>query len=119
VLPLAEYQRRRATLQQPVHSVERQLNQLEVDARRQLDLAGLARSVEVFRQRLRSGLEHATFEQKRQLVELLIDRVVVTNDDVEIRYAIPTAPASEHVRFCHLRTDYFDPFMRVESADAT
>jgi hypothetical protein len=33
---------------------------------------------------------------------------VVTDDHVEIRYVIPTAPASEHVRFCHLRTDYFE-----------
>ncbi|MGI8948368.1 MAG: hypothetical protein ACR2FV_10440, partial [Ornithinimicrobium sp.] len=42
-----------------------------------------------------------------QLAELLIDRVVVTDGDVEIRYVIPTTPESEKVRFCHLRTDYF------------
>ncbi|MDP9382246.1 MAG: hypothetical protein M3Q29_19310, partial [Chloroflexota bacterium] len=41
------------------------------------------------------------------LVELLIDRVIVTDGDVEIRYVLPTSPGSEHVRFCHLRTDYF------------
>jgi hypothetical protein len=39
-------------------------------------------------------------------VELLIDRVIVTDEEVEIRYVIPTDPSSEHVRFCHLRTDY-------------
>jgi hypothetical protein len=38
---------------------------------------------------------------------LLVDRVVVTDDDVEIRYVVPTTPESEKVRFCHLRTDYF------------
>ena len=59
-------------------------------------------------QRVQAGLAQAAFEQKRHLVELLIDRVVVTDGDVEIRYVIPTTPASEHVRFCHLRTDYFD-----------
>ena len=53
-----------------------------------------------------SGLEQATFEQKRQLVELLIDRVVVTMEEVEIRYVIPTSPNSEQIRFCHLLTDY-------------
>jgi hypothetical protein len=37
-------------------------------------------------------LAEATFEQKRQLVELLIDRVIVTMDEVEIRYVIPTSP---------------------------
>jgi hypothetical protein len=44
-----------------------------------------------------------------------VDRVVVTNDDVEFRYVIPTTAASEHVRFCHLRADYFlgtaEPFV--------
>jgi site-specific DNA recombinase len=118
VIPLAEYQRRRATLEQQVQAVERQHNQLQADAQRQQDLAGLTQSVEAFCQRLQSGLDHATFEQKRQLVELLIDRVVVTNDDVEIRYVIPTTPASEHVRFCHLRTDYFHTLVGVIPADA-
>src|SRR3954471_2358931 len=47
-------------------------------------------------------------QQRRQLVLLLIDRVVVTDAEVEIRYVLPTSPDSEHVRFCHLRKDYFD-----------
>ena len=54
----------------------------------------------------------ATFEQKRQLIELLIDRVVVTGEEVEIRYAIPTSSKGETFRFCHLRLDYFhDPMI--------
>jgi site-specific DNA recombinase len=56
---------------------------------------------------LRVGLDQASFEQRRQLVELLIDRVVVTDGQVEIRYVIPTTPGSTQTRFCHLRTDYF------------
>jgi hypothetical protein len=39
-------------------------------------------------------------------VELLIDRVIVTDGEVEIRYVMPTNRASEQVRFCHLRLDY-------------
>jgi hypothetical protein len=38
----------------------------------------------------------------------LIDRVVVTDGHVEIRYVIPTTSSSTKTRFCHLRTDYFD-----------
>jgi len=53
------------------------------------------------------GLGQADFEQRRQLVELLIDRVVVTDGQVEIRYVIPTTTSSTKTRFCHLRTDYF------------
>jgi site-specific DNA recombinase len=51
-------------------------------------------------------LEHATFTQRRQLVELLIDRVVVTENEVEIRYVVPTRSEGSHIPFCHLRTNY-------------
>ena len=60
-------------------------------------------SVEAFCRRVQAGLADASFEQKRQLVELLIDRVIVANGDVEIRYVLPTSPSSESIRFCHLR----------------
>jgi site-specific DNA recombinase len=107
VIPLAEYQRRRQDLEQRSLALQNQAQQLANQADQQKELAGLVANVEDFCQRVRAGLETATFEQKRQLVELLIDRVVVTDGNVEIRYAIPTSPNSEHVRFCHLRTDYF------------
>jgi site-specific DNA recombinase len=67
----------------------------------------MVQSIEAFCQRVQQGLTEATFEQKRQLIELLIDRVIVTNEEVEIRYVIPTSPISEHLRFCQLRLDYF------------
>ena len=72
------------------------------------EVSGIARSVAAICERLRAGLERATFEQRRQLVELLIDRVVVTDGAVEIRYVIPTTEGSTHTRFCQLRTDYLD-----------
>ena len=56
------------------------------------------------------GRADATFEQKRRLVELLIDRVIVTDGEVEIRYVVPTSPDGPHQPFCHLRTDYLDGF---------
>jgi site-specific DNA recombinase len=69
-----------------------------------MELAGIVGSMEDFCERARGRLADATFEQRRKLVELLIDRVIVTDDVVEIRYVIPTSPESEHVRFCHLRS---------------
>jgi hypothetical protein len=32
---------------------------------------------------------------------------VVTGEEVEIRYVIPTSPKGEAIPFCHLRLDYF------------
>jgi site-specific DNA recombinase len=110
VMALPEYQRRRQELEQKLQALRTQADQLLMQVDRQKELAGIQDSVAAFCQRVQAGLEQATFEQKRQLVELLIDRVLVTNGEVEIRYVIPTTPSSEHVRFCHLRSDYFrDP----------
>jgi site-specific DNA recombinase len=98
---LDEYQCRRRELEQ-------QAQQLSAQADHKSKLTGLIDSVEDFRRRVQLGLSQATFEQKRQLLELLVDRVVVTHEEVEIRYVIPTSPKSEKIRFCQLRSDYFD-----------
>jgi site-specific DNA recombinase len=54
----------------------------------------MVHSIAAFCQRVQAGLAQATFAQQRTLVELLIDRVLVADGDVEIRYAIPTHPGS-------------------------
>ena len=106
VVPLAEYQRRRSELERRRQELEQQAGHLEAQADRQNELATLANAAGAFCERVRQGLAGATFEQKRALVELLIDRVIVTDGEVEIRYVMPTARSSEQVRFCHLRLDY-------------
>jgi hypothetical protein len=79
-----------------------------------MELASLTSSISEFCQRISRGLSQATFDEMRQLVELLIDRVVVTMEEVEIRYVIPTSPTSEQIRFCHLLTGYFRPLSRTD-----
>src|SRR5215208_3813592 len=106
VIPLAEYHRRRKDLEQREEALAAQERQLQAQAHQRMALAGVACSIEDFCERVRGGLAEATFEQRRKLVELLIDRVIVTDEEVEIRYVIPTDPSSEQVRFCHLRSDY-------------
>jgi site-specific DNA recombinase len=118
IIPLAEYQRRRRSLEEKIQAVETQITQLEAQADRQAELAGLLISIEAFCRRVQAGLHRATFQQRRHLIELLIDRVVVTGDEVEIRYVMPTHPRSEHVRFCQLRKDYFNNVVeRLDLAD--
>jgi site-specific DNA recombinase len=106
IISLAEYQRRRKDLEQREEALASQERQLRAQSRQRMQLAGVADSIEDFCERVRGGLADATFEQRRKLVELLIERVIVTGEEVEIRYVIPTDPSSEQVRFCHLRSDY-------------
>lgn len=71
-----------------------------------MDLRALVSSLADFAERVARGLEQASFAQRRTLVELLIDHVVVTDEEVEIRYVFPTTPAGERLPFCQLRLDY-------------
>jgi hypothetical protein len=66
----------------------------------------LADPTEEFCRRVRDGLASADFDRKRALLELLVDRVIVTDGEVEIRYALPTGPKGEREPFCRLRMDY-------------
>jgi site-specific DNA recombinase len=108
IIPLPEYQRRRRELEQKSEALAAQAKELEAQIDRQAELVQLGSSIEEFCRRIQRGLACATFEQKRTMIELLIDRVVVTDGEIEIRYVVPTHPGSEKVRFCHLRKDYFD-----------
>ena len=108
VLELAEFERKRKELEGRTDALLAQERQLEASARERTELAGIADSIERFCEQVRAGLAEATFEQKRRLVELLIDRVIVTDEEVEIRYVVPTSPEGPHQPFCHLRTDYLE-----------
>ena len=108
VLVLPELERKRKELGGRSESLLAQKRQLESSANERIELAKIADSIEQFCKQVKEGLSNATFEQKRALVELLIDQVLLTNEEVEIRYVIPTSPEGPHLPFCHLRTDYLD-----------
>src|SRR4029453_8153956 len=113
VIDLDAFQRQDQTLAQQEADLLAREREGAAQGERLAGLSAIARSMTAVLEQLRVGLGQAGFEQRRQLVQLLIDRVVVTDGQVEIRYVIPTTPGSTKTRFCHLRTDYFD----VEAAD--
>src|SRR6266849_3600411 len=108
VIGREECERKRHELAQTQQSVSQQLRYIEAQAQQQVDVLALAQGIDAFCHRLGPTLDHLTFTQRRQLVELLIDRVIVNDGQVEIRYVVPTGPKGETVPFCHLRLDYFD-----------
>lgn len=109
-----EFERKRHELAQTLSGLEQQRRQLDAQAQKQIDLAALSVNVQDFCQRIQPTLAHLNFAQRRQLVELLIDRVIVDDEQVEIRYVIPTNPKGEISRFCHLRKDYFNVVRNAE-----
>ncbi|SRR6266508_2718594 len=108
VINLDTFQRQDRTLGQQETDLLAREREVAAQGERLAEVNGIAQSMTQVLQQLRVGLGQAGFEQRRQLVELLIDRVLVTDGQVEIRYVIPTTDHSTKTRFCHLRTDYFD-----------
>ena len=106
VIGLAELERKRKELDRRHATLTAQQRQLDAAAEQRLELQAVADGIEAFCQTIRAGLATATFEQRRQLVDLLIDRVIVTDDQVEIRYVLPTSPGGPHRPFCQLRKDH-------------
>jgi site-specific DNA recombinase len=108
VIELAELERKREDLDRRHTTLTAQQRQLDAAAEQRLELQSVAGGIEAFCQTIRTGLATATFTQRRQLAELLIDRVIVTDGDVEIRYVLPTSPDGPHRPFCQLRKDHLD-----------
>ena len=92
VVPLAEYRRRRGDLEARGSALAEQEARLAGESERLDEVLGLAATLESFCERVSAGLEGATFDQRRQLVELLVDRVVVTGR----RGRDPLRAADEH-----------------------
>jgi site-specific DNA recombinase len=108
VIGLDELQRKRQELDRRHATLLAQQRQLEAAAGQRLELQAVADGIERFCHTVRAGLATATFAQRRQLAELLIDRVIVTNSEVEIRYVLPTSPDGPRRPFCQLRKDHLD-----------
>jgi site-specific DNA recombinase len=113
VIDLGAFQRQDGALAGQQADLLAREREVAAQGARLVQVSAIAHSMTQVLEQLRVGLGQAGFEQRRQLVELLIDRVVVTDSQVEIRYVIPTTDHSTKTRFCHLRTDYF----QVEPAD--
>jgi site-specific DNA recombinase len=99
VVGLAELERKRQELDRRRATLATQQRQLHAIAEQRLELRAIADGIQAFCQTVRAGLATASFAQRRLLVELLIDRVVVTDDTVEIRYVLPTSPDGPHPPF--------------------
>jgi site-specific DNA recombinase len=89
VLTLEELKVRRAGLQERVGLLAQQERELRLQHQQQVRLAELSANVEELCQTVGAGLQTLDFAGRRKIIELLVDRVILSHDDVEIRYAMP------------------------------
>jgi site-specific DNA recombinase len=89
VLSLEELRERRQRAEARQRSLQHEERELEAVGVQETQLAELAGQLEQVRVTIAQGLQTMTFAQKRAIVELLIDRVLVDAPDVEIRSIMP------------------------------
>ena len=106
VIKLPELERKRSELSRKLEALKIQTTQLQSKTVQRIELSQITDSIETFCAKIKPTLEQANFDQKRQLIEWLIDRVIVSDNDVEIQYVVPTQPEGPHIHFCQLHSDY-------------
>jgi site-specific DNA recombinase len=89
VITLDELKARRAVLQHRIQGLVQQERDLHAQHQQHLRLADLCANIKALCESLQTGLHTLDFARRRRIVELLVDRVLLSHDEIEIRYAIP------------------------------
>jgi hypothetical protein len=96
---LPEFDRKRQQISQKKETLHKQITQLQATPTQRIALSQVADLIEVFCAKIRPEVNKVSFDQKRQLIELVIDRIIVQDNDAEIHYGIPTHPEGPHIPF--------------------
>ena len=106
VLTLEELKTRRVGLQERIRILTQQERELRQQQHQQVRLTELSSNIEDLCQAIRLGLQTLDFAGRRRIIELLIDRVILSQDEIEIRYAIPLTGISPTSKKETLRLPY-------------
>ena len=89
VITLEELKVRRRGLEDRIRFLAQQEQDLRGQQQQSLRIDELCTNIEVLCQGVRLGLHTLDFARRRQIIELLVDRVLISHDEIEVRYAIP------------------------------
>ncbi len=103
VLTLEEVRHRRATREERLEALRREEQPLLAAGVQDDQIPLIAGQVETFRARVAGGLERATCAERRALVDLLVDRVIIAAPEVEVRYVVPLTGVAERKGVLRLR----------------
>jgi site-specific DNA recombinase len=92
-ISLDELQQRRRQLDAHRKDLEARQRLLERQRAEQVQVEHLLDSLESFCQTIEAALENPTFEDKRRILELVIDQVVVEDGQITIHHILPLPPS--------------------------
>jgi len=112
-IELPELQKRRRLVDAKLDTLRREKELLEKMAHEQKQEGDVRRDLEEFRALVSDRAQHSSFEDKQKLMRMVLDKVVVRDWRVDVRYNIPlsrpAAPREEKVStnfdLCNARND--------------
>ena len=89
IIEMKELKERKDSLSSGISEAKKRLEELSDVRRIHLNAERVLASMEEFAAGLRSGLETLSFEEKRKVMELLVERIVVKGKEVTIEHVVP------------------------------
>jgi site-specific DNA recombinase len=89
IITIKDLDGRKNNLERKISQAQEQIRDIQTAEKEEINYKKIFESIETFCNVIKQGIEHASFNDKRRIVELLIEEIVVTNGKVEIHHIIP------------------------------
>ncbi len=76
-------------MEQKISQLQEQIRNLKTAEKNEMDYKKIFDNIRTFCEAVKRGIENASFEDKRKIIELLVEEIIVTNGKVEIIHIIP------------------------------
>jgi site-specific DNA recombinase len=120
IINLSELQVRRQKLSVELKQIEQEIRQLANNRHQTIHWQQVIDNAETFRHLLGDNLEQLSFEERQAVARCLINKVVVTGEDVDINFVLPFESAPQ-VSKCSIREPEgaLGHFYRLRLADSS
>jgi len=89
IITVKDLDARKNNLERKVSQLQEQIGNIKAVEKKEIDHQKIFDNIETFCDTIKQGIENASFEDKRKIVELLVEEVIVTNGKVEINHIMP------------------------------
>ena len=89
VITLKDLNARKGNIEQKVSQLQKQIRNIKAAEKKEIDYKKIFDGINSFCEAVEQGIKKASFEEKRRIIELLVEEVIVTNGKVKINHIIP------------------------------
>jgi len=89
VITLDDLNVRKGSVEQKISQIQEQIKNLKAAEKSEMDHRKIFDNIATFCNAIKRGINNASFEDRRKIIELLVEEVIVTNGEVEIIHILP------------------------------